>query len=82
MTLDATDIRSWLQEHATADLSRSLATPNGQRTFQQLLQRQLCSIAQHTRQLIEIIERLGLEPEAQLTDDDLEGLVMATGIWQ
>jgi hypothetical protein len=47
----------------------------------QLLERSTWHSAQHTRQIIAILERLGIEPDGRLTAEDLAGLPLPQGLW-
>jgi len=38
--------------------------------------------AQHARQMIAVLERLGLEPDVRLTSEDLAGLPLPERIWE
>jgi glutaredoxin len=48
----------------------------------QLLERSTWHSAQHTRQLMAVVERFGIEPEGRLTADDLAGLPLPDGLWE
>ena len=37
--------------------------------------------AQHTRQLILFLEKMGVTPDNPVTDDDLAGLPLPRGVW-
>ncbi len=78
----AKDIRVWGKAHPEADLSRVIMAHYGERTTAQLMQTMLCSVAQHTRQMLQVVESLGLTPPARIDPADLEGLQMPTGVWQ
>jgi hypothetical protein len=82
MRLAASDIRSWLQTCPTADVTRVVPVTGGPVTSLSFLQTMTCSLAQHTRQLIEVAGRCGVLPEAVISQSDLEGLVMPSGIWE
>ena len=82
LELLAKDIRAWGAAHPDADLSRPVDTHYGVQTTGQLMQTNLCSIAQHTRQLTQRVSMLGVDPPAMVNDDDLEGLQMPAGIWE
>ena len=36
---------------------------------------------QHTRQLMLVLEKLGIAPDGPLTDDDFAGLPMPRNVW-
>jgi hypothetical protein len=48
----------------------------------QLFERSTWHSAQHTRQLIAVLERFGIEPDFRLTSDDLAGLPLPEGLWE
>jgi len=45
------------------------------------LERSTWHSAQHTRQMIAVLERLQLDPEGRLTSDDYAGLPLPEGLW-
>lgn len=47
----------------------------------QLFERSTWHSAQHTRQLIAVLERFGIEPSGRLRPDDLAGLPLPEGLW-
>lgn len=47
-----------------------------------LLERSTWHSAQHARQLIAVLQRYGIEPEAPLTADDLRGLPLPERLWE
>ena len=48
----------------------------------QLFERSTWHSAQHTRQLIAVLERFGIEPQGRLTPEDLAGLPLPQGLWE
>ncbi|HEX3842053.1 MAG TPA: glutaredoxin family protein [Acidimicrobiales bacterium] len=83
MALTANDIRAWRWVTPTCDLTRVIGTHYGPQTLHQLLQSMTCSLAQHYRQLNEIlVERLGIEPDRPVGEKAFEGLLMPSGVWQ
>jgi hypothetical protein len=48
----------------------------------QLLERSTWHSAQHTRQLIAVLERFNIEPDGRLTPEDLDGLPLPAGLWE
>ena len=48
----------------------------------QLFERSIWHSAQHTRQLIAVLERFGIEPHGRLSTEDLAGLPLAEGLWE
>jgi glutaredoxin len=82
MDLCAKDLRAWLRTTPPYDASVICDTHYGKQTLHQLVQTQTCSLAQHNRQLAEVVgERLGLQPDGPIAQADLEGLLMPKAIW-
>lgn len=48
----------------------------------QLFERSTWHSAQHTRQLIAVLERFGIEPAGRLSAEDLAGLPLPEGLWE
>jgi hypothetical protein len=48
----------------------------------QLFERSTWHSAQHTRQLIAVLERFGIEPDGRLSAEDLAGLPLPEGLWE
>jgi hypothetical protein len=48
----------------------------------QLFERSVWHSAQHTRQLIAVLERFGIEPDRRLTAEDLSGLPLPEELWE
>ena len=78
----AKDIRAWGKAHPDADLSRPEDSHYGVQTTAHLMQAQLCSVVQHARQMLQVVESLGLTPPVRIDPADLDGLQMSPGIWQ
>jgi hypothetical protein len=47
-----------------------------------LLERSTWHSAQHSRQLIAVLERFGIEPDGRLTPQDLAGLPLPERLWE
>ena len=54
----------------------------GERPLQELLERSTWHSAQHVRQIIDVLERLGVAPDGPLTEEDYAGLPMPVGVWE
>jgi hypothetical protein len=48
----------------------------------QLFERSTWLSAQHTRQLIAVLERFDIEPNRRLSAEDLAGLPLPEGLWE
>ena len=68
-------------EGPPAHLDQRVETFFGPTTLHAILERCTWHAAQHTRQLAALLEQLGIEAEAPLTNKDLDGLPVPTGIW-
>ena len=76
------DLTRWADGTDPATIARTpVATFAGPQTLHQVLERTTWHAAQHCRQLDAIVTGLGIEPDAPLTDDDLAGLPMPSGVW-
>jgi len=82
MVLTARDIRAWVTVGWPRDLSITAPTSYGPQTHHQLMQTMVCGLAQHDRQLMELLgERLGIEPDGPIGDELFEGLLIPSSIW-
>jgi glutaredoxin/uncharacterized damage-inducible protein DinB len=61
---------------------QKVKTYYGERPLHELLERCTWHSAQHARQIIAVLERLGIRPQAPLTDADYAGLPMPKGLWE
>jgi hypothetical protein len=75
-------LESWWAGVDDPTLSRMIKTFFGDVTAHHLLERSTWHSAQHTRQLGAVLERMGIQPKAPLTADDLAGLPMPEGFWE
>ena len=80
------DLTRWVDGFEPSAFSAEVAaTPvetfAGPQTLHQVLERTTWHAAQHCRQLHAIVQGLGLEADDPLTDDDLAGLPLPTGVW-
>ena len=73
--------RTWLDESMPSDLERIVSTFFGEQTLHALLSSCAYSVAQHTRQLLAVLDELGVEADRPLGPSDYEGLPMPTGVW-
>jgi glutaredoxin len=82
LNLTAADLRAWRTVSGPRDLSAVVDTHYGPQTLLQLLQTHVCSLAQHHRQVEEVlVDRLGIRPEHPVGDEAFEGLLLPTSIW-
>ena len=59
-----------------------MKTYYGERPLHELLERCTWHSAQHARQIIAVLERLGIKPDGPLADSDYAGLPMPKGLWE
>ena len=62
--------------------AQKVRTFYGRPPMHQLLERSTWHSAQHTRQLIAVLERFAIEPDRRLTAEDLAGLPLPEGLWE
>jgi hypothetical protein len=75
-------IENWWNELEDKSCRQKVKTFYGTPPMHQLFERSTWHSAQHVRQLIAVLERFGIEPDGQLTVDDLAGLPLPEGIWE
>src|SRR5687767_1035885 len=61
---------------------QKVKTYYGERPLHELLERCTWHSAQHARQIIAVLERLGVAPDRPLTQTDYAGLPMPKGLWE
>ena len=74
-------IGGWSRSLSERDLAVSVRTFDGVSTLHAMLDSMTYSTAQHTRQLLAILEMLGIEPDGPLTDADCAGLALPVATW-
>lgn len=75
------DLRHWLHSADAPQLQRTVTTYFGDQTLHQVLERAVWHSAQHTRQLMMVLELLQLKPDEPLTERDFAGLPMPRNVW-
>lgn len=63
------------------DAEREVETFFGPTTLHSVLERCTWHVAQHTRQLADLLERLRIKPDAPLSKMELDGLPLPAGVW-
>jgi hypothetical protein len=63
-------------------LSRMLKTYYGDTAAHQVFERVTWHSAQHCRQLVAVLERMGMQPDRPLTPSDLAGLPLPERLWE
>ena len=75
-------LRDWLARATPEELDRAVATFFGDQTVHKLLAGCAYSVAQHTRQLMAVLEMLGIQPDEPIGQDAYAGLPMPAGVWE
>jgi hypothetical protein len=75
-------LEKWWRQLEDKSCQRPVKTFYGTPPMHQLFERSTWHSAQHTRQLMAVLERFGLEPRGRLTADDLAGLPLPEGLWE
>jgi uncharacterized damage-inducible protein DinB len=76
------ELEAWWRGLADKSCRQTVKTYYGERSLHELLERCTWHSAQHARQIIAVLERLGIEPQARLTAADYAGLPMPEGLWE
>ncbi len=72
---------AWWQAQHDRELAWTVPTYYGDRPLHDVLERMTWHAAQHTRQLMLMLESAGLQPDRPLTADDLRGLPVPDAVW-
>lgn len=75
-------IERWWSQLPDKSCRQTVKTYYGERPLHELLERSTWHSAQHARQIIAVLERLGVEPKGKLTAADYAGLPMPQGLWE
>ena len=75
-------LESWWTRLKDKSCRQKVKTFYGEPPMHQLFERSTWHSAQHTRQLIAVLERFGIEPDRRLTAEDLAGLPLPGGLWE
>ena len=75
-------IENWWIRLDDKSCQQKVKTFYGTPPMHQLFERSTWHSAQHTRQMIAVLERFGIEPDGRLTVEDLAGLPLPEGIWE
>jgi hypothetical protein len=74
-------VRAWWATATDDPFDRLVETYYGTHPLHIVFERSTWHVAQHTRQVMMFLERLGIEPDGLLTEADLEGLPLPEGVW-
>jgi glutaredoxin/uncharacterized damage-inducible protein DinB len=75
-------VRRWWDRVADKSCPEEVKTYYGRQPLHHLLERCVWHSAQHARQIIAVLERLGIEPDRRLTAQDYAGLPLPSGLWE
>ena len=73
---------AWWSALEDRSLSRELKTYYGDTNAHKVYERVTWHSAQHCRQLIAVLERMGIQPDGPLTPADLAGLPLPERLWE
>ena len=74
-------IKNWWAQLDDKSCQQKVKTFYGTPPMHQLFERSTWHSAQHTRQMIAVLERFGIDPDRRLSADDLAGLPLPERIW-
>ena len=74
-------LENWWARLDDKSCQQKVKTFYGTPPMHQLFERSTWHSAQHTRQMIAILERFGIEPSGRLSADDLAGLPLPERVW-
>jgi len=75
-------IQTWWEQLEDQSCRQKIRTFYGTPPLHQLFERSTWHSAQHTRQLIAVLERFGIPPDERLSSEDLAGLPLPEGLWE
>lgn len=73
-------IQTWWEQLEDKSCRQKIRTFYGTPPLHQLFERSTWHSAQHTRQLIAVLERFGIPPDERLSSEDLAGLPLPEGL--
>jgi hypothetical protein len=75
-------LQRWWDGLADKSCQQKMKTYYGMQPLHQLLERSTWHSAQHTRQLMAVLERYGIQPDGPLTQAHLGGLPLPERLWE
>jgi hypothetical protein len=75
-------IETWWSRLDDKSCRQPVRTFYGTPPLHQLFERSVWHSAQHTRQLIAVLERFGVEPDRRLSAEDFRGLPLPEELWE
>lgn len=76
------DLQHWWDAAKNISFAQIVPTSYGQQALHEVFERSAWHSAQHVRQLGDVLERFGIEPDGKLTADALRGLPLPERIWE
>jgi len=74
-------LNAWWQAHRDGEFARKADVYYGDQTLHDFMERTAWHSGQHTRQLMLVLEKLGVTPDRPLTDADFAGLPMPENVY-
>ncbi len=74
-------VRAWWNARGDKTCSEPVPTYYGAQPLHEVLERTTWHPCQHARQLMSLLERLGIPPDGPLSAEDLAGLPLPEGVW-
>jgi glutaredoxin/uncharacterized damage-inducible protein DinB len=75
-------LERWWRRDRSKATSAQLQTYYGEQPLHHVMERCTWHSAQHTRQIMAVLERFGIAPDGPLTAEDYSGLPMPAGLWE
>jgi hypothetical protein len=75
-------VEQWWDRLEDKSCQQNIKTFYGTPPMHKLFERSTWHSAQHTRQLIAVLDRFGIEPNGRLSTADLAGLPLPEGLWE
>ncbi len=73
-------LSDWWSTERDKSCQQDVTTFTGKQSLHEFLERQTWHSAQHVRQIAAALERLGIKPDGPLTEQDLAGLPLPSGL--
>ena len=74
-------MQDWWEKNQHISFNQTRDTYYGETTLHELLERTTWHTTQHVRQLMDILDKKGIQPNIPLTEEDLNGLPIPKAIW-
>lgn len=74
-------VKAWWMQHPDVECRDTVRTYFGEHTTYEVLERTCWHAGQHVRQIMMVLDDLGIEPDGRLDDGDFAGLPMPEKVW-